>query len=56
VEALDVLAGGEQQLAGVAGRDSEQLGRPGCGGHDERCELGVELTAALLMRSREASD
>jgi hypothetical protein len=28
--ALDVLAGGEQQLAGVAGRDSEQLGRPGC--------------------------
>jgi hypothetical protein len=42
VEALDVLAGGDEQLAGVAGGDGEQLRGAGRGSGDERGELLVE--------------
>jgi len=42
-QALDVLSRGDQQLAGVAGGDAQQLGGAGRGGAHERLELGVEL-------------
>jgi len=42
-EALDVLAGGDEQLAGVAGGDAQQLSRARRGRLDERLELDVEV-------------
>ena len=38
---IDVLAGGDQELAGVTGRDPQQTRRSGCGGRDQRRELSV---------------
>ena len=42
-EAVDVLAGGDEQLPGVPGRDAQQLRGAWSGPRDERLELGVEL-------------
>ena len=43
MEPVDVLAGGDQQLPGVAGGDSEQLDGAGSGGGDELLELLVKM-------------
>lgn len=56
VEALDVLAGGDEQLPRVAGRDSQQLGCARRGARDERLELLIELgdlAVELLDAERE---
>ena len=49
-ESLDVLPGGDEQLAGVAGRDAEQLDRAWCGGRDELLELAVQGGDLLIKR------
>src|SRR6266542_5746292 len=41
-ESLDVLASGDDELAGVLGGDAEQAHRPWRGGRDERGEVLVE--------------
>jgi hypothetical protein len=53
VKALDVLAGGDEQLSGVPGRDAKQLGCAWRGARDEviellveRCDLRVEVLDA----------
>jgi hypothetical protein len=43
VEPVDVLTGGDQQLPGVAGGDSERLDGAGSGGGDELLELLVKM-------------
>jgi hypothetical protein len=56
---FDVLSGGDEQLAGVAGRDAKQLGRARRGGRDERGEVFVErsdLLVELLDASRERAE
>src|SRR5436853_16796 len=41
-EAFDVLAGGDEQLAGVLGGDAEQADRAWRGDRDERGKMSVE--------------
>jgi hypothetical protein len=42
-EAVDVLAGGDEQLRRVLGADAEQCGRLRCSGGDERTKAAVEF-------------
>src|SRR3954471_16675932 len=51
VEAVDVLAGGDEQLAGVAGGDGKQLCGAWRGGGDHRREMFVE-GGDLVVRVR----
>jgi hypothetical protein len=48
------LAGGDQQLAGVSGRDAEQSCRSWSRGRDERRQLPVEL-GDLVVQERDAA-
>jgi hypothetical protein len=50
-EALDVLAGGDEQLAGALGADSEELDGPRSGGGDELLELSVEFEEFAVERT-----
>jgi hypothetical protein len=43
VQAFDVLAGGDQELAGGLGADAEEPGGAGCGRRDELLELLIKL-------------
>src|SRR5215216_1938180 len=55
-EALDVLAGGDQQLTGVTGRDPEQLRGARRRGPNEPLELDIEVRDLGVERINAASD
>jgi len=50
VESFDVLPGGHEQLAGVAGGDAEQLDGARRGGRDELLELVVQSRDLTIER------
>ena len=49
VQAIDVLSGGDEQLAGVAGRDAKQRNGPRSSSCDERSELRVEVCEFIVQ-------
>jgi len=54
--AFDVSAGGDEQLAGVAGGDREQARGARRRGGDQRCERGVELGDLAVELGDAATD